>query len=145
MRDKIIEMLKENSLSARNSFSPEPFKINATTPLVTVSETKVKIQKRVVVEETTEPETEVAEPEVTKTEREVTTVEREITEVEKEITLTVYSPKTLGEKSAKTTAQTVLAVLTPLAYALEMGECTFDNKFRHYKTTITLTLPKTQE
>ena len=73
-------MLKENSLSARNSFSPEPFKINATTPLVTVSETKVKIQKRVVVEETTEPETEVAEPEVTKTEREVTTVEREITE-----------------------------------------------------------------
>ena len=143
MQEKIIEMLNQNSLSARASFSPLHFNINATAPLITVSQPQVKMQKRVVVEENIETEKETTDPQATTPETEVTAVEREITEVEREITLNVYSPKTLGENGAKTTAQKVLALLIPFASALEMGESSFDNKLRHYKTTITLTLYKT--
>lgn len=120
MRDEIIEMLKQNSFSARASFSQVPFEINATAPTITVGQTKVVVQKQVVDGE-------------------------EKANFEREITLNVYTPKVLGEMGAKNTAQKVLALVIPFARALEMGECAYDTALRHYKTTVTLTLYKTEE
>ena len=120
MRDKIIEKLNENSLSARASFSQVRFELKATTPTITVGETKVKMEKRVVDGE-------------------------EKAEFERQITLNIYTPKENGEKFCKNTAQTVLALVVPFARALEMGECSYDTALRHYKIAVTLTLPKTEE
>lgn len=120
MREKIIELLNENGFFAYASFSLVPFEINSSTSTVTVGETKIKMEKRVIDGE-------------------------EKPQFEREITLNIYTPKKKDEKFCKNTALSVLLLVTPLARALEMSECTYDAALRHYKISITLTLAKTEE